>query len=328
MFRRITLEIVENLALDLGERHRDSPCVGKMRFVDLGSDGIRRPNTTRSNGIRTLPEAQANPQWTPPTGPLGELTARSQQRARESARARPELEALVAGSPTPLDFAAALRRSEVAVIAELKRSSPSKGTLNASLDAAARGRLYAAGGAVALSILTEPTRFGGSLADLRAARAVVEVPLLRKDFITHEVQLLEARAYGAAAALLIARALEPGRLDDLGAAARALGLTPVVEIRTESELARAVAMPGAVIGVNSRDLETLVIEPEVVARMLPLVPADRVAVYESGITDASGVEVAARLGADAVLIGSSLSVAADPVATLRAMTSVPRVGRG
>lgn len=259
---------------------------------------------------------------------MGELTARSHQRARESALARAELEALVAGGPEPLDFAAALRRPQVAVIAELKRSSPSKGSLNPSLDAASRSRLYASGGAVALSILTEPTRFGGSLADLRAAQAAVDVPLLRKDFITHEVQLLEARAYGASAVLLIARALEPGRLADLGASAQALGLTPVVEIRDESELVRAVAVPGAVIGVNSRDLETLVIEPAVVARMLPLVPADRVAVYESGITDATGVELAARLGADAVLIGSSLSVASDPLAALRLMASVPRIGRG
>ena len=275
-----------------------------------------------------MPEAQANIRWTPPTGPLGELTGRSQQRARESALARPELDALVAGLPAPPDFAAALQRTHVAVIAELKRSSPSKGTLDASLDAGARTRLYVSGGAAALSILTEPSRFGGSLADLRDARAAVDVPLLRKDFITDEVQLLEARAYGASAALLIARALEPERLADLGAAAFALGLTPLVEIRDEAELARAVAVPGAVIGVNNRDLETLIIEPEVGARMIPLVPADRVAVYESGITDVEGVAVAAGLGADAVLIGSSLSVSADPAATLRAFAAVPRVGRG
>lgn len=296
--------------------------------MDRGPDVTRRPNTTRSNGIRTLPEAQVKSQWIPATGPLGELTRSSLQRARESTLARAELEALVVALPAPPDFAAALRRPHVAVIAELKRSSPSKGTLDASLDAAARTRRYVDGGAAALSILTEPSRFGGSLADLRDARAAVEVPLLRKDFITDEVQLLEARAYGAAAALLIARALEPSRLAHLGAAARALGLTPLVEIRNEAELTRAVDVEGAVIGVNNRDLETLVIEPEVGARMIPLVPADRVAVYESGITDVAGVAVAAALGADAVLIGSSLSVAADPVAMLRGLASVPRVGRG
>jgi indole-3-glycerol phosphate synthase len=275
-----------------------------------------------------LPEAQASRPWTPPRGPLGELTESSKSRARESLLARGELEAIVAAAAPAPDFAAALRRATVAVIAELKRSSPSKGTLDASLDAAARTRSYVAGGAAALSILTEPTRFGGSLADLRDARAAVPVPLLRKDFITHEVQVLEARAYGASAVLLIARALEPTRLAELGAAVLAAGMTPLVEIRDESELARAVAMPGAVIGVNNRDLETLVIEPEVGARMIPQVPADRIAIYESGITDVAGVERAASLGADAVLVGSSLSISGDAEATVRAFASVARLGRG
>ncbi|HRN54760.1 MAG TPA: hypothetical protein PK788_14790, partial [Gemmatimonadaceae bacterium] len=129
-----------------------------------------------------MPEAQASRPWTPPRGPLGELTESSKSRARESLLARGELEAIVAAAAPAPDFAAALRRATVAVIAELKRSSPSKGTLDASLDAAARTRSYVAGGAAALSILTEPTRFGGSLADLRDARAAVPVPLLRKDF--------------------------------------------------------------------------------------------------------------------------------------------------
>jgi len=249
-------------------------------------------------------------------------------RARESALGRAELEAIVREAGPVPDFASALRGPRVAVIAELKRSSPSKGTLDASLDAADRTRRYVAGGAAALSILTEPSRFGGSLADLRDARAAVPVPLLRKDFITHEVQLLEARAYGASAVLLIARALDPSELAELGAAATALGLTPLVEIRDEAELTRALGIPPAVIGVNNRDLETLVIEPEVGARMIPLVPADRVAVYESGITDAAGVARAAALGADAVLVGSSLSVAADVEGTLRALAAVTRTGRG
>ena len=259
---------------------------------------------------------------------MGELTERSRLRARESALGRAEVEAIVREAGPVPDFAAALRRPQVAVIAELKRSSPSKGTLDATLDATDRTRRYVAGGAAALSILTEPTRFGGSLADLRDARTAVAVPLLRKDFITHEIQLLEARAYGASAVLLIARALDPAALAELGGMATALGLTPLVEVRDEAELARAVAVPRAVIGVNNRDLETLVIEPEVGARMIPLVPPDRVAVYESGITDAAGVARAAALGADAVLIGSSLSVATDVEATLRTLAAVTRTGRG
>jgi indole-3-glycerol phosphate synthase len=275
-----------------------------------------------------LPEAQATFNWTPPGGPLGALTALSRSRARESALARAELEAIVGALPAPPPFAAALRRAHVAVIAELKRSSPSKGVLDAGLDARSRTAAYEQGGAAALSILTEPTRFGGSLSDLRDARAAVQLPLLRKDFITDEIQLLEARAYGASAALLIARALAPAELDRLAAAAVAMGLEPLIEVRDEHELARALRAPSAVIGVNNRDLETLVIQPEVGARMIPLIPTDRVAIYESGIADVDGVRRAAAVGADAVLIGSSLSTAGDPVTTVRALAGVPRVGRG
>lgn len=288
----------------------------------------RRPNTPRSNGSRTLPEAQANLPWTPPGGPLGELTEQSRLRARESLLARGELEAIVSAGPLPPDFAAALSGERVAVIAELKRSSPSKGTLDASLDAPRRCAAYVEGGAAALSILTEPSRFGGSLSDLREARAAVRVPLLRKDFITHEIQLLEARAFGASAALLIARALDPGLLAELAAVAVGLALTPLIEVRDEAELARALRVPSAVIGVNNRDLETLRIEPAVGARLIPKVPAPRIAVYESGIGDVDGVRVAATLGADAVLVGSVLSTASDAVAAVRALAAVPRRSRG
>jgi indole-3-glycerol phosphate synthase len=229
--------------------------------------------------------------------------------------------------PAP-GFGTALRRAQVAVIAELKRSSPSKGVLDAGLDAGARTIAYEQGGAAALSILTEPTRFGGSLSDLRDVRAAVELPLLRKDFITAEIQLLEARAYGASAALLIARALAPAELDHLAAAAVAAGLEPLIEVRDERELDRALRHPTAVIGVNNRDLETLIIHPEVGARMIPMVPPDRVAIYESGITDVEGVRRAAEVGADAVLIGSSLSTAGDPVAAVRNLATVTRIGRG
>jgi indole-3-glycerol phosphate synthase len=288
----------------------------------------RRPNTPRSNGSRTLTEAQADVQWVPPRGPLGELTARSRLRARESALGRAELEAIVSGSPAPPPFAAALRQPTVAVIAELKRSSPSKGELDTALNAAARAAAYASGGAAALSILTEPSRFGGSLGDLRDARAAVTVPLLRKDFITDEVQVLEARAFGASAVLLIARALAPAELDRLAVAAIALGLTPLIEVRDERELDRGLRVPEAVIGVNNRDLETLVIEPAVGARLIPQVPAERIAVYESGVTDVEGVRRAAALGADAVLVGSVLSTSTDGAQAVRALAAVPRRARG
>lgn len=234
---------------------------------------------------------------------------------------------MCSGTPAPPDFASALRLSVVAVVAELKRRSPSKGDIAPLLDTGGRTREYVAGGAAALSILTESSCFGGSLADLQAARSAVTVPLLRKDFITAQIQLLEARAYGAAAVLLIARALPPAELAELAAAALALGLTPLIEVRDERELARAVVVSGAVIGVNNRDLETLIVEPEVGARMLPLIPADCIGVYESGITDRAGVERAAALGADAVLVGSALSAAASGADAVRALATVPRQGR-
>lgn len=275
-----------------------------------------------------MTEAQASSKWSPPTGPLGELTERSHSRARESALGRAELEAIVQSLAAAVPFAAALRGDHVRVIAELKRSSPSKGTLDATLDAADRCAAYAAGGAAALSILTEPSRFGGSLSDLRAARAAVELPLLRKDFITSEVQLLEARAYGASAALLIARALEPVRLAELAAAAVAVGLEPLIEVHDERELEFALRAAGAVIGVNNRDLETLVVHPDVGARLIPLIPGDRVAVYESGVVGEAGVRVAAGCGADAVLVGSALSTATGPEAAVRALVQVPSRRRG
>jgi indole-3-glycerol phosphate synthase len=242
--------------------------------------------------------------------------------------ARAELEAIVGMMPAPPSFVAALRGPRLAVIAELKRRSPSKGTLDESLSATTRTRTYADSGAAALSILTEPARFGGSLSDLRDARAAVSIPLLRKDFITDQIQLLEARAYGASAALLIARALAPTRLAELARAARAMGLTPLIEVRDEAELADAVAVEGAVIGVNNRDLETLVIEPAVGARLIPLVPADRIAVYESGIAGRDDAARAAELGADAILVGSALSVAQNPSELLTSLTAPARHRRG
>jgi indole-3-glycerol phosphate synthase len=218
--------------------------------------------------------------------------------------------------------------ASVAVIAEIKRSSPSKGSLNPAIDAAGRAAAYEAGGASAISVLTEPARFGGSLEDLRDVAARVGVPALRKDFVTHRVQLLEARLMGASGVLLIARAMPAEALRELAEQAASMGLGVLAEVRSEEELAVAVRLAGAVIGVNNRDLETLAIEPEVGARLLPLVPRDRVAVYESGVSSRGDVERAALLGADAVLVGSILSRAADAPASVRGLTGVPRCSRG
>jgi indole-3-glycerol phosphate synthase len=266
--------------------------------------------------------------WTPPEGPLGRLSAGARQRAEAARPQLARLERLAADAPAVPSFAAALRRADVAVIAELKRRSPSKGDLDRTLDAARRARDYVEGGAAALSILTEPDEFGGSLDDLTAARAVVSVPLLRKDFIVDEIQVIEARAYGASAVLLIARALAPASLRALAAAAVDLGLGVLVEVRDEAELDRALAVDRAVVGVNNRNLETLRIDDAVSERLLRRIPANRVAVYESGITGVAGVTRAAALGADAVLVGSALSVQTSAVDAVRALCGVMRGPRG
>jgi indole-3-glycerol phosphate synthase len=276
---------------------------------------------------RIIPEAQASPSnWTAPGGVLGQIVAESRERVRALTGARrSELEQAAAAAPPPVSFSKALRAGPtIAVIAEVKRRSPSQGEINAALSASAQAKAYAAGGAAAISVLTEPNHFGGSMDDLTEVWKAVAIPLLRKDFVIDRTQLWEARLAGAAAVLLIVRALEPGRLDALAAEARALGLEPLVEVRTESELARALAAGAEVVGVNQRDLETLAVEPAVAARLLPLVPGDRVAVSESGVKTQADVERAAACGADAVLVGSALSGSADPSAAVRALVTVPR----
>ena len=213
------------------------------------------------------------------------------------------------------------------VIAEVKRRSPSRGEINAALDSATRALAYAEGGAAAISVLTEPTHFAGSERDLMDARDVVDVPLLRKDFIIDELQIIEARVWGASAVLLISRALPDHELLTLVRGARAWGLEPLVEVRTEDELDAALRAEARVIGINSRDLETLAVDASVIDRLLPRVPSDIVAVAESGMDSVADVERASAAGADAVLIGSTLSSAADPAGTVRALTGVRRRGR-
>jgi indole-3-glycerol phosphate synthase len=229
--------------------------------------------------------------------------------------------------PAP-PFASALRGESVAVIAEVKRSSPSKGVINAAIDAGAQARAYADGGAAALSILTEPAEFGGSVDDLAGARRATSLATLKKDFHVHEAQVLEARVAGASALLLIARALPPGQLADLAGTAQEVGLEVLIEVRNELELEDALAIDHAVIGVNSRDLETLVIEPDVTTRLIAAIPSGRIAIAESGVSSRADVDRVARIGADAVLVGSAVSASADPTGAVAALTGVPRMRRG
>lgn len=257
-------------------------------------------------------------------GPLGELMQASAVRARAAERERSRLVDAVAAADRRPGFGQALASGPVAVVAEVKRRSPSKGEINAGIVAPDRALAYVRGGAAAISVLTEPLRFGGSLDDLRAVAATVRVPLLRKDFITSDLQLLEARAAGASAVLLIARGLPPERLVELAGQAAEIGLDILVEVRDEDELGIAIGIAGAVIGVNTRDLETLEVDVSVASRLIPLVPPTRVMVHESGVRSRADVEAAASLGADAILVGSAVSAGSDGEAAVRALAGVPR----
>jgi indole-3-glycerol phosphate synthase len=214
----------------------------------------------------------------------------------------------------------------VGVIAEVKRSSPSRGAINPGLDLARQVRAYEAGGAAAISVLTEPTRFGGSADDLVLARKSVALPLLKKDFHVDVSQILEARVLGASAALVIARAVAPDRLKDLMTAGADVALEILVEVRDEWELDLALALNASLIGVNNRNLETLEIDAGTSLRILPLIPRSVVAIAESGVKSAEGVKRVADAGADAVLVGSALSSARDPEAATRSFTGVARTG--
>jgi indole-3-glycerol phosphate synthase len=271
---------------------------------------------------------QARTGWTPPGGTLGRIVGEAAARIALLERRGSDLENEAEETLPGPSLERALRGDTVAVLAEVKRRSPSKGAIAESLDAVAQARAYEAGGASALSILTEPAHFGGSVMDLVAVRAELALPVVKKDFHVAPIQLLEARALGASAALLIVRALSPAQLAAMMTAGRDLGLELLVEVRDEAELERALAAGATMIGVNNRDLETLEIDPATAERLIPLVPRGLIAVAESGVRTAADVERYAACGADAVLVGSSLSASGDPISATRAIAAVPRRARG
>jgi indole-3-glycerol phosphate synthase len=270
---------------------------------------------------------QATPAWTPPAGTLGGIINEAYQRAATLRRDRAALERAASAVPPVPSFAGALRQSVVSVIAEVKRRSPSKGWINSAIGAAAQARSYEQGGAAAISVLTEPEYFGGSNADLTDVRAAVRVPVLKKDFHVDPIQLVEAKALGASAALLIVRALSPDALLQLNATGRELALELLFEVRDRIELERALEAGARIIGVNNRNLETLVIDPTTAERLIGDIPADRIAIGESGVSGRADVERLARSGADAVLVGSAVSAAQDPTSAVRELSSVKRVAR-
>ncbi len=226
-------------------------------------------------------------------------------------------------APPTRGFAAALGGAAgLGVIAEVKRRSPSKGDLAPDLDPAVLGRAYEAGGATCLSVLTDERWFGGSAADLAAARGAVAVPVLRKDFTVSPGDVCDARAMGADACLLIAAALDDAELADCHALAGELGLDALVEVHDEPELERALAIGATLVGVNQRDLVTFQVDTARAVRLAPLMPEGVVRVAESGVQGVPDATVLHEAGYHAVLVGESLVTAGDPqggVAALRAI---------
>jgi indole-3-glycerol phosphate synthase len=241
---------------------------------------------------------------------------------REAETTAADLRAALADIAPARDPMPHFRGPGVSVIAEVKRRSPSKGELAEIPEPAALAEAYARGGAAAISVLTEERRFGGSLTDLRAIRAAVDVPVLRKDFIVTPYQLLEARAAGADLALLIVAALDADTLRRLHDEAGELGLTTLVEVHDEAETERAVALGAELIGVNARNLRTLGVDRDTFGRLAPLVPDDRVLVAESGIGGPADAARFADGGARVVLVGEALVREGDPEAAVRALAAL------
>jgi indole-3-glycerol phosphate synthase len=223
-----------------------------------------------------------------------------------------DLKARASKVPPARDVTAVLGSEDVCVIAEVKRASPSRGRLADIDDPAALAVEYELGGAHCISVLTEQRRFGGSLGDLTAVRAAVDIPVLRKDFIVTSYQLWEAKAYGADMILLIVAALEQPALVSLIERTHSLGLTALVEVHDESEIDRAVDAGATIIGVNARNLRTLEVDRGVFPRVSGRIPSTCLKVAESGVRDAHDLIVYAEAGADAVLVGESLVTGKDP----------------
>jgi indole-3-glycerol phosphate synthase len=258
---------------------------------------------------------------------LGDILTSHRARAGADTRDPDELAAQAAVLPPPRPFAAALRGTGLSGIAEVKRRSPSKGELGPDLHPDVVAKEYVAGGASCLSVLTDVDHFGGSVADLAEARTASGLPTLRKDFTVQEADVVDARLMGADAVLLIVAALDDAELVRFHGRATALGLAALVEVHDEDELDRALAAGARLVGVNQRDLRTFEVDQDRACALAGRIPADVVAVAESGIRDADDARRLADAGFDAILVGESLIRAADRVAALRALVGHPVAAR-
>jgi indole-3-glycerol phosphate synthase len=247
--------------------------------------------------------------------------AREGVEARRAALPQADLEARLAGRREDRPFSEALTRPGLSLIAEFKRRSPSAGPLAPEgVDVGAQVSAYERGGAAALSVLTDEPHFGGSLADLRAARAACTMPIIRKDFIVDPYQLYEAAVNGADAVLLIVAALEDGELRKLYDEARGIDLDCLVEVHDDAELERALEAGADAIGINNRNLDDMNVDIATTYELMPDVPAGKTVVAESGISGRAELEELERVGVDAVLIGGALMTAADPEEKVRDLT--------
>jgi indole-3-glycerol phosphate synthase len=253
---------------------------------------------------------------------LNEILDRAAQRAIDAQERVDEFMAIAATMAPVRSLSDALRAPGLSVIAEIKRRSPSVGDIDPGLDPVAVAQAYVSGGASAISVLTEPDYFAGSLDDLAAVRSRVEVPVLRKDFTLAGAQIWEARAGGADAVLLIVAALSDDQLSELLEVATVAGVESIVEAHTEGEARRAIAAGAGIIGVNNRDLATFATDLSVAESVAAILPDGVVTVGESGVSDAAGSARMRAAGYDAILVGEALVRSDDPAALVRALKGV------
>jgi indole-3-glycerol phosphate synthase len=254
---------------------------------------------------------------------LADILASHRARADADVRDPDELAASVVGLAAPRDFAGALRGGGLSCIAEVKRRSPSKGELDPELQADLLGKEYLAGGAACLSVLTDRHYFGGAVEDLQTAREASGLPVLRKDFTVQECDVVDARLMGADAVLLIVAALTDAELGCFLARADSLGLSALVEVHDEEELARALAADARLIGVNQRDLRTFEVDHHRACALAARIPAGVGAVAESGIRGPDDARRLADAGFDAILVGETLIRSADRAAAVRSLSGFP-----
>lgn len=302
-------------------------------MVSGGAVGGKNPNNHRIQDTRKLPETQADRDRRealadPGTDILSQIVADKWEEVARLARQGPEIRARAGDAPAPRDFVGALSApSAVSLIAEVKRRSPGAGPILMDLDPRALASAYEEAGASALSVLTDNRYFGGSGDDLSVARAAVAIPVLRKDFVLAEVQVLEARALGADAVLLIARILSDAMLRELRESAEAFGMAALVEVHDEAEMKRALNAGATLIGINNRNLRDFTTRLETTLSLMDFAPRSVALVSESGIRSRPDVQMLGNAGIDAILVGEALLRAGSPGERAQELSGVPRSPR-